>query len=161
MDASSMTFDEFVSWEKEESLSPLLRIPHLKPRRKGIEFQGKSLYVEFFHADCVDDHFDPLDYWSYEDVYGGGCFDASGSFKGYDLTDEFSNERSKMLSLRKSIRIDQVKAGVAKINPGRSNYGNLVSVIGLNEDVGDDEPQRSTQLSHTGCSCNNDLKDVD
>ncbi|GJW20156.1 hypothetical protein Tco_0030778 [Tanacetum coccineum] len=55
-------------------------------------------------------------------------------------------KRSKILSLRKCVR---------------SNYGSLVSVIRLNEDVGDDEPQLSTQLSHTGSSCNNDLKDVD
>ncbi|GJZ93624.1 hypothetical protein Tco_0665827 [Tanacetum coccineum] len=192
MDAASMEFDEIVSWEKEESLSPLLRTPPLKPRRKGIEFQGKNLFAKFLHADSVDDHFDVLDYWKYEDVYGGGCFDVGGSFTGFDLIDErmgyndrslpgmskdeFSNKvilddggsssatslslllkrkgksrvkftrmrailkRSKMLSLRKCVR---------------SNYGSLVSVIGLNEDVGDDEPQVSTQL------CNNDLKDVD
>ncbi|GKC42995.1 hypothetical protein Tco_1060717 [Tanacetum coccineum] len=146
MDAASMTFDEVVAWEKEESLSPLLRTPPLKPRRIGIEFPVKNLYANFLHADCVDDHFDPLDYWKYEDVYDGGCFDVSGSFKGFDLIDEpiattlslllkrkgkirvkFTRmraiiKRSKMLSLRKSIR---------------SNYGRFVTVIGLNKDVGD------------------------
>ncbi|GJY79011.1 hypothetical protein Tco_0484812, partial [Tanacetum coccineum] len=123
-------------------------------------------------ADCVDDHFNPLDYWKYEDVYGGGCFDVGGSFKGFDWIDEhvgfddcshpgkskdeFSNDvilddvvscptttlslllkrkgksmikftrmraiikRSKMLSLRKSVR---------------SNYERLVTVIRLNEAV--------------------------
>ncbi|GJY59132.1 hypothetical protein Tco_0459024 [Tanacetum coccineum] len=76
-----MTFDESLSWEKEQSISPLLRTPPLKKRRKGIAFQGKNLYADFLHADRVDDHFDVLDHWSYKDVYGGGCFDVSGSFK--------------------------------------------------------------------------------
>ncbi|GJU31050.1 hypothetical protein Tco_1174639 [Tanacetum coccineum] len=56
-----MTFDESRSWEKEQSISPLLRTPPLKKRRKGIAFQGKNLYADFLHADCVDDHFDVLD----------------------------------------------------------------------------------------------------
>nr|GEV03604.1 hypothetical protein [Tanacetum cinerariifolium] len=38
--------------------------------------------------DCVDDHFDDLDYYSYEDVYGGDCFDVGSSFKGFDWIDE-------------------------------------------------------------------------
>ncbi|GKD96447.1 hypothetical protein Tco_1380344, partial [Tanacetum coccineum] len=67
-----MTSDESCSWKKEQSLSPLLRTQPLKKRRKGIAFQGKNLYADFLHADCVDDHFDVLDNWSYEDVYGGG-----------------------------------------------------------------------------------------
>ncbi|GJW11140.1 hypothetical protein Tco_1576967 [Tanacetum coccineum] len=62
-----MTFDESRSWEKEQSISPLLRTPPLKKRRKGIAFQGKNFY---------------------EDVYGGGCFDVSGSFKGFDCIEE-------------------------------------------------------------------------
>ncbi|GKA05261.1 hypothetical protein Tco_0684381 [Tanacetum coccineum] len=65
-----------------------LRTPPLKKRRKGIAFQGKNLYADFLHADCVDDYFDVLDHWSYEDVYGGGCFDVSGSFKGFDCIEE-------------------------------------------------------------------------
>nr|GEV32401.1 alpha/beta hydrolases superfamily protein [Tanacetum cinerariifolium] len=44
---------------------------------------------------------------------------------------------------------------------GRSNYESLVSFIGLNEDVCDDEPQLATRLSQTGGSPNNDFKDVD
>ncbi|GJX44425.1 phospholipase-like protein [Tanacetum coccineum] len=35
MDAASITFGEVVAWEKEESLSPLLRTPPLKPRKIG------------------------------------------------------------------------------------------------------------------------------
>nr|GEX49172.1 hypothetical protein [Tanacetum cinerariifolium] len=122
----------------------------------------------------MDDHFDPLDYWKYKDMYGGGFFNVGGSFKGFDWIDEpvgfddrsllgkskdeFSNEvilddvvpspettlslllkskgkikvkftrmreiikRSKMISLRKSVR---------------SNYGRFVTMIGLNEDMGD------------------------
>ncbi|GKD62535.1 hypothetical protein Tco_1300044 [Tanacetum coccineum] len=162
----------------------------IQSKLKGIEFLVKNLYAKFLHADCVDDHFDPLDYWKYEDVYGGGCFDVGGDFKGFNWIDEpvgsddrslpgkskdgFLNEvilddvvsspattlslllkrkgksrvkftrmraiikRSKMLSLRKSLR---------------SNYGRFVTVIGLNEDVGDDD------LKDTGCSFKNDLKD--
>nr|GEV21832.1 hypothetical protein [Tanacetum cinerariifolium] len=83
-----MTFDESRSWEKEQSVSPLLRTPPLKKTRIGIAFQGKNLYAYFFHTDCVDDHFDVLDNWSYEDVYSGGCFDVSGSFKGFDCIKE-------------------------------------------------------------------------
>ncbi|GJW73288.1 hypothetical protein Tco_0132658 [Tanacetum coccineum] len=213
MDAASMTIDELVSWEKEEARSPYLRTPPLKSSRKSIEFQGKNLYADFLHADCVDDHFDALDYWNYEDVYFSGCFDVGGSSTGCDWIDErvgytdrslpdiskaeFSKEallndggsssatslsfvlkrkgksrvkftrkrailkRSKMLSLRKGVRSHNVKAGVAKIDAGRLNYGSLVSFIGLNEDVCDDEPQLATQLSQTGGSSNNDFKDVD
>nr|GEW24414.1 reverse transcriptase domain-containing protein [Tanacetum cinerariifolium] len=80
--------DNDVKKEKEQSISPLLRTPPLKKRRKGISFQGKNLYADFLHADCVDDHFDFLDHWSYEDVYGGGCFDVGGSFKGFDCIEE-------------------------------------------------------------------------
>ncbi|GKA19808.1 hypothetical protein Tco_0699723 [Tanacetum coccineum] len=46
-------------------------------------------------------------------------------------------KRSKILSLRKSFR---------------SNYGRFIIMIGLNEDVGDDD------LKDNGCSFNNDLK---
>nr|GEY60961.1 hypothetical protein [Tanacetum cinerariifolium] len=70
-------------------------------------------------------------------------------------------KRSKMLCLRKRVRSHDVKVGVAKIDAGRLNYGSLVSFIGLNEDVCDDEPQLATQLSQTGGSSNNDFKDVD
>ncbi|GJR65987.1 hypothetical protein Tco_0012052 [Tanacetum coccineum] len=70
-------------------------------------------------------------------------------------------KRSKMRSLRKDVRSHNVKAGVTKINAGRLNYGSLVSFIGLNEDVCDDEPQLATQLSQTGGSSNNDFKDAD
>nr|GEZ67369.1 hypothetical protein [Tanacetum cinerariifolium] len=49
-------------------------------------------------------------------------------------------KRSKMLSLRKGVRIHNVKASVAKNDACRLNYGSLVSFIGLNEDVCDDEP---------------------
>nr|GEU51637.1 phospholipase-like protein [Tanacetum cinerariifolium] len=77
-----MTFDEIRSWEKEHSLSLLLRTPPLKKRRKGIAFQGKNLYAKFLHANCVDDHFDVLE----EPV---GC--DGGSLPG-KIKDEFSNE---------------------------------------------------------------------
>nr|GEU46936.1 phospholipase-like protein [Tanacetum cinerariifolium] len=83
-----MKFDESRSWEKEQLVSPLLRTPPLKKRRKVIAFQGKNLYADFLHADCVDDHFDVLDNWSYEDVYGGGLFNVSGSFKVFDCIEE-------------------------------------------------------------------------
>nr|GEV28078.1 hypothetical protein [Tanacetum cinerariifolium] len=42
----------------------------------------------FLHADCVDDHFDVLDHWNYENLYGGGFFDVGGSFKGFDCIEE-------------------------------------------------------------------------
>ncbi|GJY21575.1 hypothetical protein Tco_0394141 [Tanacetum coccineum] len=84
-------------------------------KEKVLKFKMKYLYDWIvLHTDCVDDHFDVLDYWKYEDVYGGGCFDVG----------------------------DQL-------------WEKVVNVIGLNEDVGDDD------LKDTGCSCNNDLKDLD
>nr|GEZ52236.1 hypothetical protein [Tanacetum cinerariifolium] len=70
-------------------------------------------------------------------------------------------KRSKMLSLRKGVRSHNVKFGVTKIDAGRLNFESLVSFIGLNEDVCDDEPQLATQLSQTGGSSNNDFKDLD
>nr|GEV89422.1 hypothetical protein [Tanacetum cinerariifolium] len=39
-------------------------------------------------AHCVDDHFDALDYWNYEDVYFRGCFDVGGSNTWCDWIDE-------------------------------------------------------------------------
>nr|GEU32189.1 hypothetical protein [Tanacetum cinerariifolium] len=105
MHVASMTFDEIVSWEKEESISPLLRTSPLKPRRKGVEFQGNNLYVKFLHVQCVDDHFDVLDYWKYEDVYGGGCFDVGGSFTGFDSIDERVGYGDRSLpGLRKKVK---------------------------------------------------------
>ncbi|GJX11926.1 retrovirus-related pol polyprotein from transposon TNT 1-94 [Tanacetum coccineum] len=77
-----------VSWEREEARYPYLRTPLLKPRRKCIEFQGKNLYAEFLHADCVYDHYDALDYWKYEDVYISGCWDVGSSSTGCDWIDE-------------------------------------------------------------------------
>nr|GEW16023.1 phospholipase-like protein [Tanacetum cinerariifolium] len=63
-----MTFDEIRSWEKEQLVSPLLRTPPLKKRRK--------------------------------DVYGGGCFDVSGSFKGFDCIEEFVSCDDGSLSVK-------------------------------------------------------------
>nr|GEY80914.1 hypothetical protein [Tanacetum cinerariifolium]GEY81539.1 hypothetical protein [Tanacetum cinerariifolium]GEY81543.1 hypothetical protein [Tanacetum cinerariifolium] len=68
---------------------------------------------------------------------------------------------SKMMSLRKGVRSHNVKVGVVKIDAGRLNYGILVSFIGLNEDVCDDEPQLATQLSQTDGSSSNNFKYVD
>ncbi|GJV84311.1 hypothetical protein Tco_1524209 [Tanacetum coccineum] len=56
--------------------------------RKGIEFQGKNMYAEFLHADCVDYHYDALDYWKYEDVYISGCWDVGGSSTDFDWINE-------------------------------------------------------------------------
>nr|GEU29510.1 retrovirus-related Pol polyprotein from transposon TNT 1-94 [Tanacetum cinerariifolium] len=124
-----------------------------------------------------------LDMLNYEDVYFSGCLDVGGSSTWCDWIDKlvgyvdrsipdiskakFSKEAllddggSKMLSLRKGVRSHNVKDGVAKIDADRSNYESLVSFIGLNEDVCDDEPQLATRLSQTGGSPNNDFKDVD
>nr|GEV43296.1 RNA-directed DNA polymerase, eukaryota, reverse transcriptase zinc-binding domain protein [Tanacetum cinerariifolium] len=165
----------------------------------------ERISVDFLHADCVDDHFDPFDYWNYKDVYFIGCFDFGDDWidehVGYDdlslptiSKDEFSKEivlddggsfsvtslsfllkrkgkirvkfirkreilnKAKKLSLRKSVWGHNVKVGVLNINVGRSNYESLVTLIGLNQEVGDDEQLLATQLSHTGGSSNNDFK---
>nr|GEV67853.1 transposase, MuDR, MULE transposase domain protein [Tanacetum cinerariifolium] len=98
IDAASMTFDEVVAWENKESISPLQRAPRLKPIKTGIQFPIKNLYANFLHADCADDHFDPFDYWKYEDVYRGGCFDVGGFFKGFDWIDELVGSDDRLLS---------------------------------------------------------------
>ncbi|GKC73387.1 hypothetical protein Tco_1119270 [Tanacetum coccineum] len=155
MDAASMTFDEVVAWEKEESLSPLLRTPHFKPRRIGIDFPVKNHSFKGF--DWIDEHVgsdDRLlqskskDEFSNEvildDVVSSPATTLSLLLKRKGKSRvKFTRmraiiKRSTMISLRKSLR---------------SNYGRFVTVIGLNEDVGKDD------LKDTGCSFNNDLKD--
>ncbi|GKA61322.1 hypothetical protein Tco_0760729 [Tanacetum coccineum] len=84
----NLTFDEahgdiqskVTSLEKLKSHGSLALMTFVESRN--------NLYADFLHADCVDDHFDVLDHSSYEDVYGGGCFDVSGSFKGFDCIEE-------------------------------------------------------------------------
>ncbi|GJY50640.1 hypothetical protein Tco_0441487 [Tanacetum coccineum] len=150
MDAASMTFDEVFAWEKEESLSPLLRTPHLKPRI-GIDFPVKNHSFKGF--DWIDepvgsdDHSLPgksKDEFSNEvildDVVSSPATTLSLLLKRKGKSRvKFTRiraiiKRSTMISLRKSLR---------------SNYGRFVTVIGLNED----------DLKDTGCSFNNDLKD--
>nr|GEV31766.1 hypothetical protein [Tanacetum cinerariifolium] len=58
----------------------------------------KNLYADFLNADCADDHFDPLDYWKYKDVYRGGCFDVGGFFKGFDWIYELVGSDDHSLS---------------------------------------------------------------
>nr|GEX14476.1 phospholipase-like protein [Tanacetum cinerariifolium] len=60
----------------------------LRKEENVLLFKGRICMRIFLHADCVNDHFDVLDNWSYEDVYGGGCFDVCGSFKGFDCIEE-------------------------------------------------------------------------
>nr|GEV82567.1 phospholipase-like protein [Tanacetum cinerariifolium] len=117
----------------------------------GTEILVKNLYVDFLHVECVDDHFDPLDYYKYEDVYGGGCFDVGGSFKGFDWIDERvgSDDRSLLgrvkMNFQMMVKFTRMRAIIkrSKMLSLRkyviSNYGKLVIVIGLNEDVGDDD----------------------
>nr|GEU76217.1 hypothetical protein [Tanacetum cinerariifolium] len=140
MDPSSMIFYELVSWEKEESLSPSLRTPPPKPRRKDepVGYDDRSLpgksKDEFLNEVLLDDGVSsPTTTLSLLLKRKGKSMVKFTRMRGI-------LKRSKMLNLRKSVR---------------SNYGSLVNVIGLNEDVGDDD------LKDTGCSCNNDLKDLD
>ncbi|GJW75970.1 hypothetical protein Tco_0137652 [Tanacetum coccineum] len=78
---------KFVAGSSSVIFSPSTKLP------KNL----KNQYAKFLHADCVDDHFDPLDYWKYEDVYGGGCFDVGGSFKGFDWIDEHVGSDDRLL----------------------------------------------------------------
>ncbi|GJS73085.1 hypothetical protein Tco_0705926 [Tanacetum coccineum] len=73
---------------KKKKPIPLPKNTPLKPRRESIEFQGKNLYANFLHVDCVDDHFNSLDYWNYEDVYFSGCFEVGSSSTGCDWIDK-------------------------------------------------------------------------
>nr|GEW83831.1 phospholipase-like protein [Tanacetum cinerariifolium] len=60
----------------------------LESSRGMMRLIWKNLYADFLHPDCVDYHFYVLDHWSYEDVYGGVCFDVCGLFKGFDCIEE-------------------------------------------------------------------------
>nr|GEW33717.1 phospholipase-like protein [Tanacetum cinerariifolium] len=61
LDACSMSPHELVEWEQQEAGSPYLRTPHLKPRRKGIEFPygyidvgDSSKHCDLVHENVVD-----------------------------------------------------------------------------------------------------------
>ncbi|GJY65794.1 hypothetical protein Tco_0468032, partial [Tanacetum coccineum] len=112
--------------KKEEALFPYLRTPPLKPRRKGIEFQGKNMYADLLHADCVDDHFDVLDYWKYEDVYVSGSSDVGVSFTGYDWIDERVGYDDRSLS---AISKDEFSKEVVLDDGGSSSATSLSLVL--------------------------------
>ncbi|GJZ35946.1 hypothetical protein Tco_0581763, partial [Tanacetum coccineum] len=123
------------------------------------EIQSKLKSHEKLKMDADSMKCDELVSWE-KDVYGGGCFDVGGSFKGFDYIDEHVGYddcslpgKSKDEFSNEVILDDGVSSPATTLS--LSNYGNLVNVIGLNEDVGDDD------LKDTGCSCNNDLKDLD
>ncbi|GJY60016.1 hypothetical protein Tco_0459908 [Tanacetum coccineum] len=176
-----LTLVEACFMGKRRSLFPYLRTPPLKPRRKSIEFQGKNLYADFLHANCVADHFDALDYWNYEDVYFSGCFDVGGSNTwcdwidkrmGYDdrsLSDiskaEFSKEA--LLDDGGSSSTTSLSFVLKRKSKSRVKFTRKRAILkrskmrSLRKDVCDDEPQLATQLSQTGGSSNNDFKDAD
>nr|GEZ60208.1 transposase, MuDR, MULE transposase domain protein [Tanacetum cinerariifolium] len=140
MDAASMTFDELVSWEKEEFLSLSLRTLPLKQRRKDepMGYNDRSLpgksKNEFSNEVILDDGVSsPATTLSL-------LLKRKGKSRVKFTRMRAILKRSKTLSLRQSVR---------------SNYGSLVNMTGLNEDVGDDD------LKDTGCSCNNDIKYLD
>ncbi|GJV38991.1 phospholipase-like protein [Tanacetum coccineum] len=80
----SMTLEEMIAWEKEESQSPCyLRSPPLKPKNSFKEFKGKALLDDFEDVEgegeglgssssnfVVSHRSDEIRY----DVYFGGCF---------------------------------------------------------------------------------------
>ncbi|GJT51246.1 retrovirus-related pol polyprotein from transposon TNT 1-94 [Tanacetum coccineum] len=81
--------------------------------------------ADFLHADCVDDHFDALDYWNYEDVYFSGCFDVGGSSTGRDWIDEHVGYTDHSL-------LDISKAEFSKealLNDGGSSSATSLSFI--------------------------------
>nr|GEW86598.1 pentatricopeptide repeat-containing protein [Tanacetum cinerariifolium] len=124
-----MTFDESCSWEKEQSISPLLKTPPLKKRRKGIDFQGKNSYADFLHADCVNDYFDVLDNWSYEDVYGG-FFDIKDEFENEVILDDVVSSPSTLLMLlkRKGNR-SSYQVWMAKQVVNHAEYANSIHLV--------------------------------
>ncbi|GJR41692.1 hypothetical protein Tco_1309795 [Tanacetum coccineum] len=85
LDACSMSPHELVEWEQQEAGSPYLRTPHLKPRRKGIEFPCKNLFGDFLHCNSVADELVLDDNWKYE---GLAIDDVGGSSKHCDLLHE-------------------------------------------------------------------------
>ncbi|GJS15574.1 hypothetical protein Tco_0410046 [Tanacetum coccineum] len=85
LDACSMSPYELIEWEQQEAGSPYLRTPHLKPRRKGIEFPCKNLFGDFLHCDSVADELVLDDNWKYK---GLAVDDVGGSSKHCDLVHE-------------------------------------------------------------------------
>nr|GEY52735.1 zinc finger, CCHC-type [Tanacetum cinerariifolium] len=111
--------------KKKESFSPFLGAPPLKPRRKGIEFQRKNLYAKLLHADCVDDHFNVLDYCKYEDAYGGSCFDVSGSFTCFDSIDERVGYNDRLLTAFVTEKFPKERDITFLVIPNKGHYLNL------------------------------------
>ncbi|GJV31054.1 hypothetical protein Tco_1391454 [Tanacetum coccineum] len=177
LDVASMSYGKLVIWEKEEPRSPYLRTPPLKPRRKDghIDVGGSSTACDWLDERVGYDG-GSLPAISKDGFSNDVVLDAGGSFSATSLSIvlkkkgksrvNFTRKRAilkrlKMLSLRKGVGSHKVKGGVAKRVAGRSNYGSLGTLFGLNEDEGDDDPQLATQLSQTGDSSNNYFKDVD
>ncbi|GJT65093.1 hypothetical protein Tco_1016573 [Tanacetum coccineum] len=123
LDVGSMSYDELVAWAEEEACSPYLRTPPLKARRKSIEFQvfdvgGSSvLYI------------------------GGSTLPLVLKKNGKSRVNFTRNrailKRSKMMRLTKGVGSHKVRGGAGKIVAGRSKYGRLGNLIGLNKDEGD------------------------
>ncbi|GKC78674.1 hypothetical protein Tco_1129448 [Tanacetum coccineum] len=73
---------------------------------KVLNFKER-ISADFLHTDCVNDHFDALDYWNYGDVYFSGCFDVGSSSIGCDWID-------KRLGYIDRSLLDISKAGFSK-----------------------------------------------
>ncbi|GKD10692.1 hypothetical protein Tco_1190377 [Tanacetum coccineum] len=110
LDVGSMSYDELVAWAEEEARSPYLRTPPLKARRKSIEFQGSTLTL---------------------------VLKKNGKSRVNFTKNRAILKRSKMMRLTKGVGNHKVRGGAGKIVAGRSKYGRLGNLIGLNKDEGD------------------------
>ncbi|GJZ69749.1 hypothetical protein Tco_0633299 [Tanacetum coccineum] len=121
--ACLMSSEEHIAWEKEEAGSPVLRIPPLKQRRKGIEFPCKNLFGDFLHvADALGMH----DNWLYEGLSLDGPIDVGGPSMYVDETvvcDSHSLPDIQKECFANSVPLDSVCANVQvvlKKKKGRS-----------------------------------------
>lgn len=78
-EAATMSPEQLQAWAEEESRSPYLRTPPLKPRRKGIEFQGKNLFEDFLHSTSVGDEVEGPPGWLEGGVGEKGWVDVGAS----------------------------------------------------------------------------------
>ncbi|GKA47095.1 hypothetical protein Tco_0739978 [Tanacetum coccineum] len=118
LDACSMSPHELVEWEQQEAVSPYLRTPPLKPRRKGIEFPCKNLFRDFLHCDSVVDGSVLHDDWQYEGLVIDDVGDKiSKQFKEYEIKERLREKSCNGRAWSRFGKIDWVKCGTVDDDP--------------------------------------------
>ncbi|GKA69278.1 hypothetical protein Tco_0775342, partial [Tanacetum coccineum] len=129
--ASLMSPEELIAWEKEEVGSPFLRTPPFK-KRKGIEFPCKNLFGDFLHVDSVADELGLHDNWLYE----GAKYVVWKKKKGRSMVKV--TRKRKHQYYKKINRFKKVHGKRVSVEVGKGRLGGLVA---LNDHEVDDDPQ--------------------